>query len=374
MNYGEILKRAWDTIWKHKILWVFGLLASCTASSNGGGGGGGGGGTNTNYSNGDYFNNGNPFSYNFEKEFGNMPSFNHMFSGDGSEWAIIGLIILGILCLVVLLSLLFIAIGSAGQIGLSRGAWLVDEGETKLTFSTLWQSIKKPFWRVFLMHFLLSLLGFVLGLLIVGIVVVIAVLTLGIGLICLIPFLCIFGLLGFVAGILINIMMQLMIPMMVNEDVGLLDAVKKSFALLKNNFWPPVLMGIILFVIEIAISLIIVIPLIILVLGGVGVGAFASGFGEMDPTLIIVLIIGVLCLFMPVSLFVNAVLYAYLGSAWTITYRRLTNREYLGADIMPSDEIKSSALEVESAIPVEEPLEEVAKKKPRTRKKKTDQE
>src|SRR5437773_2631742 len=26
-NFGEILTRAWQIIWKHKILWVFGILA-----------------------------------------------------------------------------------------------------------------------------------------------------------------------------------------------------------------------------------------------------------------------------------------------------------------------------------------------------------
>ncbi len=40
-NFGEVLTRAWKTIWKHKVLWIFGILASCArggGSSNGGGG------------------------------------------------------------------------------------------------------------------------------------------------------------------------------------------------------------------------------------------------------------------------------------------------------------------------------------------------
>ena len=43
MNYGEILKKTWKIIWKHKILWLFGILAGCGASASGAGGGGGGG-------------------------------------------------------------------------------------------------------------------------------------------------------------------------------------------------------------------------------------------------------------------------------------------------------------------------------------------
>lgn len=42
MDYGEVLSKAWKIIWKHKILWLFGILASCgalnTMSSGGGGG------------------------------------------------------------------------------------------------------------------------------------------------------------------------------------------------------------------------------------------------------------------------------------------------------------------------------------------------
>ena len=44
MNYSEILSRAWQIIWKHKVLWIFGILAGC---ANSGGGGGGGGNNNS---------------------------------------------------------------------------------------------------------------------------------------------------------------------------------------------------------------------------------------------------------------------------------------------------------------------------------------
>ena len=141
MNYGEILKRAWDTIWKHKILWLFGLLASCTANSGGGGSGGGGrSSANFNTSNGDFFQQ-NPFNFNFEREFNNLPFFNH--GGWEANAGLIFLIILGVFCMIFILSFIFIAIGSAGEIGLSKGSWRVDEGETKLTFASLWGKASK---------------------------------------------------------------------------------------------------------------------------------------------------------------------------------------------------------------------------------------
>ena len=321
MNYGEILKRAWETIWKHKILWVFGLLASCTANS------GGGGGSNANFSssNGDFTNN-NPFSFNFEREFGHNQFF-HNFNFPTDGW-VIALIILGILLLILILSLVFTALGSVGQIGLSKGSWLVDEGEPKLTFGGLWQSAKKPFWRVFLMHILLGLAGFLLAILIIVGVLLVTIPTMGIGLVCLLPFLCIFGLLMFVIGILLNIMIQLMIPMMVNEDVALWDSVKKSYELLKQNFWNLVLMGIILWVMGLVIGLIIAIPMIMLVFGFVGVGALTATLGNLDSSVIVPLILAFTCIILPISMFINAVLQSYLGSAWTLTYRRITGRQF----------------------------------------------
>ena len=327
MNYGEILKRAWDTIWKHKILWLFGLLASCTANSGGGGSGGGGSSSNTNYdfSNGDFMQQ-NPFNFNFEKEFNNMPFFNQ--AGWENNVGLIVLIIVGLFCLMIFLSLLFTAIGSAGEIGLSKGSWRVDEGETKLTFSSLWASIKKPFWRVFLLHFIPGILGFLLAILIVGGVIFASVATLGVGLICLIPFLCVLGLVLFVAGILVSLMIKLMIPMMVNEDVSLMDSIKKTYELIKANFWSVILMGVILWVMQLVIGLIIAIPIIMVVFGGVAAGVIGTEFANLDPAILIPFIIAFICILMPISMFIGAVLQSYLGAVWTITYRRITGKEF----------------------------------------------
>src|SRR4030095_10903198 len=48
-NFGEVLSRAWQIIWKHKVLWIFGIFAGCSRGSssfrgNSSGGGSGSGG------------------------------------------------------------------------------------------------------------------------------------------------------------------------------------------------------------------------------------------------------------------------------------------------------------------------------------------
>jgi len=47
-NLGEVLTTSWKTIWKHKVLWVFGILASFAR----GGGGSSAGGGNSGYQTG----------------------------------------------------------------------------------------------------------------------------------------------------------------------------------------------------------------------------------------------------------------------------------------------------------------------------------
>ena len=41
MEYGRIIRRALDTTWRHKVLWVFGIAAALFGGGRGGGGGGG---------------------------------------------------------------------------------------------------------------------------------------------------------------------------------------------------------------------------------------------------------------------------------------------------------------------------------------------
>ncbi|GEM_PF-5728360 len=40
-NLGEVLTTSWKTIWKHKVLWVFGILASFARGGRGSSAGGG---------------------------------------------------------------------------------------------------------------------------------------------------------------------------------------------------------------------------------------------------------------------------------------------------------------------------------------------
>ena len=91
-NFGEVLTRAWQITWKYKVLWIFGILASC-GRGGGNGGGGNSGGSSSRPSNGSDFDPNNLFPRDMFQEAAKWLNDN---------WWIIALIILAVIVLVLL--------------------------------------------------------------------------------------------------------------------------------------------------------------------------------------------------------------------------------------------------------------------------------
>ncbi|HRQ32948.1 MAG TPA: hypothetical protein PLM89_07575 [Anaerolineales bacterium] len=137
-NFGEALTRAWQIIWKHKILWVFGILASCgrsggsfnsTLNSRGGGNGGGG-------------------------QLPEIPpQMMHWFQT--IEQNITTIIVVAV-ALFVVIWFVAIFLTSIGKIGLIRGTAQADSGAESLVFGELFSGSVPYFWRMFGLNFVLS--------------------------------------------------------------------------------------------------------------------------------------------------------------------------------------------------------------------------
>ena len=327
MDYSGILKRAWKILWKFKILWIFGILASCTANQ-GGGGGGGGSGSRVSGPNNTFNFNGRPFN-----GLSQLPQplrewvFNiqHM-ANTGELWGY--LIIFGILLvlLVIVLKLIFLAIGTVGEIGLVNGVWNVEEGAEKLSFGTLFNEGKSSFWKVILFKIALAVAWFIVAIL----MIILAVITLGCGLILLIPAMLI---VSFVVWILV----QFVMVGMVAEKMAIMDAVNKSWDLFKKNWTSSAIMGLILSIINFVACLVFAIPAILAALpaifGIVTATASRTGGDAMTPILISVVL---LLIYMPIGIFLHGLLVAYMSSAWTLTYRQLAGNT--GTEVSPKSE------------------------------------
>ncbi len=302
MDFAEILRRAWQIIWKHKILWIFGIMAGC---ARGGGGGGGGGG--------------NGFSWQQSQPFG---------PGAGSEisqwFTQVGDWIgshLWVAVLFVILLLLFIVLsiflGTVGKIGLIRGTLQADGGADRIGFADLFRESLPFFWRVFGLSFLVGLAVLLLVLILLVPVIAFTALTFGLALLCILQVLCIL----IPVAIAVGLVIQLADSAMVIEDRGIGAGVRRAWEVLKANVGSVLIIWLILAVIGFVVGIVIALPVLVIVIPA----AITFAAGGQQPSAL-PLIIGGACLvvYLPVLLVANGVLTAYLDSAWTLTYLRLT--------------------------------------------------
>ena len=294
-NFGEVLTRAWQIIWKHKVLWIFGILASC---ARGGGGGSSGGGGNSGYQTGS---GDNPFSGDkIERVMNQVGNFLE------NNWWIIIAVIVGIF----LLSFVFYFLGMMGRIALIKGVAQADKGAESLSFGELWAESMPFFWRVFGLNFLIGLAFLVLfiPLVLFGIV------TAGVGFLCLIPLLCIMVPLSWVVMAIIEQAQNAIVL----EDLNMLDGFKRGWEIVKANAVPIIIMMLILGIGSGIIGVIIALPIIIAV-----VPAFI-GIAVSQQTLTPFYIAAACCVaYFPVLLFFNGILTAYIQASWTLTYLQL---------------------------------------------------
>jgi len=294
-NFGEVLTRAWQIIWKHKVLWIFGILASC---ARGGGGGSSGGGGNSGYQTGS---GDSPFSGDkIERVMNQVGNFLE------NNWWIIIAVIVGIF----LLSFVFYFLGMMGRIALIKGVAQADKGAESLSFGELWAESMPFFWRVFGLNFLIGLAFLVLfiPLVLFGIV------TAGVGFLCLIPLLCIMVPLSWVVMAIIEQAQNAIVL----EDLNMLDGFKRGWEIVKANAVPIIIMMLILGIGSGIIGVIIALPIIIAVVPAV------IGMAVSQQTLTPFYIAAACCVaYFPVLLFFNGVLTAYIQASWTLTYLRL---------------------------------------------------
>lgn len=296
MRIGEVLSRAWQIIMKHKVLWLFGILASCGS----GGGGGGGGSGNRSFN----FNSDVPFdarSY--------IPDFLRNIPP-----AEMGVIITALILIVLVLAVLVIFISTIGRIGLIHGTVLADRGAEKLSFGELFTGSLAYFWRVF---FLNLIVGLFIILAVVIIVVPLAISVVGIA--CLIPLICLFVPISWFITIVLS---QANVAIVV-ENLGILEGLRRGWEVVRADIGIYFLMSIILLIGIAGIAgFIIALPIIIIITPLI-IRGMASGF---QTALRSQLLLTLLCFagYLPVLIVLSGILHGYIESAWTLTFMRLT--------------------------------------------------
>jgi hypothetical protein len=298
MDFGYVLKRAWEIIWKFKVLWIFGILASCGQASRLSGGNSG---------------------YRFSSQDSNVTSQIERFFAQLNP-AIITLLI--VLAIIVVLALIVITVllGTVGRVGLIRGTVKAEQGAERLTFGELWREGLVYFWRVFGLNLLIGVIIFlaVVVLSIIGVVLTIG--TLGIFALCLLPLICLIVPVMWAVSVIVE---QANVALVV-ENLSITEAIKRGWQVVLDNIGNMIVMSLILIL---GVSLIggAIIGLPFLIVVAPAAAGWVSGTSEAIRNGLIAS--GLLFIvYLPVLLLLSGILRAYTSSAWTLTYLRLTHK------------------------------------------------
>ncbi len=326
ISIGEVLTKAWKITWKFKVLWVFGILASCSANR----------GSNFN----------NNFGGNSSNSSPNLPPgelpepFRTWFSSNWQDiitsFLVKNLILFLIVALLILVILfLFYYLGTIGKAGLIKGTQLADRGLEKLSFGELWDQGNSYFLRMFG----LSLLVGIPILILVGIVVVIVLVpivsligshgssqTIAQGLLgslgILFPSVCCLA----VVWIFVQLIIEQAKIAMVVEDLGVIASLQRGFSVFGGNFMTIIVVSIILTIIGAIIGFVVAIPVLIVVFPTLVSVVMATSNHANIVASATPIMIALLCLvaYWPIELIVRGIELAYGQSTLTLMYLRLT--------------------------------------------------
>jgi hypothetical protein len=304
-NFGEVLSRAWQIIWKHKVLWIFGIFAGCSRGGGNfrGNSGGGSGGT------------------------GQLPP-EVMRVFQFIQQNLVMFIVVGCI-LVLVIWAITIFLSTIGKVGLIRGTFQAEGGAEKLIFGQLFSESTPYFWRIFGLSLIVAIPILIIFAVLIAGLVAFAVsagngndaTNIGLGgmVLLLIGCFCLLVPVLFVVGMIIRQAENAIVL----EDLPLLPAISRGWEVFRANLGPVVLMAIILAVIGVIVGIIIALPILVIVIpAAISFAVSNSGNSQNWTPMIFAGIC--LCLYIPVVWVLNGIITAYTESAWTLTYMRLT--------------------------------------------------
>jgi len=289
-NFGEVLSSAWHIAWKHKVLWwagivvsVFGLLSM-------------------------------PISL-----FTN-PTFSSSFPGSSYD---LGRNLAPILignALIILMSILSIPVTAMAILIPSVATVQVERGSEKIHFLDSIKASFPYFWRTLGLFLLVYVVGFLVTFLLMGCLILFSVITLGFGALCFIPF--------FIALIplliLVYALMEQSIAAIVVDNLGVWSALQRGWELVRKNILAMAVLSILVYLAYMVIGMLISIPMMIPFFG-----MFLNLNAQQPPDIssfnqIFRNMMWWMLAFSPLYAVLQGFLLAFMQSAWTLTYMRLS--------------------------------------------------
>lgn len=283
-DFGEVLARAGQITWRHKNLWLAGIVISLIGFLSA------------------------PISLLFN------PSFT-----DPSEISRQLPSILLVNGLVILLSILSIPFYVIGVTIPSLGTVQVEKGSGKLNFGELLKGAFPYFWRILGIYLLIALGTTMVVMVFAAIIAFLSVITFGFGAVCAFPLMLLF----IPLWILVYALMEQGIAAIVVDNLNFSSALQRAWELVKKNLGVMALISIIIYLGSMIVGMIISVPMMIPMFGFI----FNNMTSEPDMQAFQSLtrnMVWWMLAFSPIYAVFQGILLTFMQAAWTLTYMRLT--------------------------------------------------
>jgi hypothetical protein len=168
--------------------------------------------------------------------------------------------------------------------------------------------------------------GLIVGLILALPIILFTVCTCFLGLFLLIPL-----------GWFINAMVTFTTIGIIEEDLGIFEAIGRAWDLIIKNLGDIAVMFLILGVGQFVIGLVIALPIFVSIMPMM-INLIASGGGMFKTGMIISLVMFLIAL--PLTIFLSGVLRAYVLTSWTLTYRRMAEKTEMEPEVISLPEKK----------------------------------
>ena len=297
-DFGEVLARAWQITWKHKILWVFGLLGMLLA-----------------------------FLF---LPLGFAPTFSILMAEDIPVWIEHPAYIVGYFGIFILLMVGSFFLGAIMQAAISFGALRAEQGSEKLSFGEILRASTPYFWRflgimaLLMGGVLLVMFGFF------AIYALVSLVTFGLGAMCLAPL----QFLLYPLMIIAYAWQEQTLASIIVDDLRVMEAARRGWQVFRNNMLPVALITLILYLGVGMLGGFVSIPMM--------VPFFLIPFALVEEVqnLNTILIVASLCVvaYMPVLAVFQSGALTFMKSGWILTYLRLTRNLDTETPVSPSAE------------------------------------
>ena len=285
-NFGEVLTRAWQITWRHKNLWLAGIVVTLISFLS------------------------VPISLLIN------PSFSS-FSDPAEVNKALPLIFLanGLVLLVTILSIPVYVIGMSIP---SLGTFQVEQGNEKVNFGALIKGVLPYFWRVLGIFLLVWVGAFAVMMAFMALIMLFSVFTFGIGILCAFPLFILF----IPLAILVYALMEQAVSAVLVDNLGFSSALQRAWELVRKNLGVMALMSIIIYLGATIIGMILSVPMLIPMFG------FIFNMGSEPDLESLEMMTRTMNLWMlalsPFYAILQGILLTYMQSVWTLTYMRLT--------------------------------------------------